>query len=66
MAKSKAFGIALAAKRGELPVEQLRGAAKHLYKTMSESELAAYASNPTEQPPKPVGFPIRINNVRSS
>lgn len=45
-AKSKkqkeAACMALAAKKGEMPVEELRGTAKEMYQDMSQSKLADY------------------------
>jgi len=47
-AKSKkqqqAAGAALSAKRGETKVEELQGASKEMYESMSESELEDFAS----------------------
>ena len=60
-AKSKsqqtAFSMALAARRGDLPAEGLKGAARHLYrdKSLSESDLEDYASTKTRHLPKAVG-----------
>jgi len=41
-----AFGMALAARRGEIPPDQLFGAAAHLYKdkSLSDDDLSDYAS----------------------
>jgi hypothetical protein len=54
-AKSKsqqmAAGAALSAKRGETKVDELRGASKSMYESMSESELEKMAS--TKQSGKP-------------
>jgi hypothetical protein len=43
-AQQKAAGAALAAKRGEAKVSDLRGPAKDMYESMSEAQLEAYAS----------------------
>jgi len=42
----RAAGMALAAKRGQIPVEQLQGAAKQMYDSMSEAQLVDYAKKP--------------------
>jgi len=38
-AQQKAAGAALAAKRGETPVSELKGASRQMYDSMSEREL---------------------------
>lgn len=43
-AQQQAAGAALAAKRGEQKVEDLVGASKEMYDSMSESELEELAS----------------------
>ena len=43
-AQQKAAGAALAAKRGEQKVSDLKGPAKSMYESMSESQLEDYAS----------------------
>lgn len=43
-AQQKAAGAALAAKRGEQPKSQLKGASKDMEQSMSEKELEALAS----------------------
>ena len=43
-AEQRAAGAALAAKRGETKVGDLRGASKDMYDSMSEDELEDYAS----------------------
>jgi Protein of unknwon function (DUF3008) len=43
-AQQKAAGAALAAKRGETPVTELKGASKGMYESMSEKELEEFAS----------------------
>ena len=43
-AQQRAAGAALAAKRGETKVGDLRGASKDMYDSMSEDELEDYAA----------------------
>ena len=43
-AQQKAAGAALAAKRGDMPKSQLKGASKSMEKSMSEKELDELAS----------------------
>jgi len=43
-AQQKAAGAALAAKRGEVPKSELKGASREMYETMSERELDDLAS----------------------
>jgi hypothetical protein len=50
-AQQKAAGAALAAKRGEQKVSELKGASKSMYESMSEQELEDMAS--TERKDKP-------------
>ncbi|MEQ8479082.1 MAG: DUF3008 family protein [Hoeflea sp.] len=50
-AQQKAAGAALAAKRGEEKVENLQGASKEMYETMSEDELDEMASTPRSDLP---------------
>jgi hypothetical protein len=50
-AQQKAAGAALAAKRGETKVSELKGASKSMYESMSEEELERMAS--TERKGKP-------------
>jgi hypothetical protein len=54
-AKSKsqqmAAGAALSAKRGETKVEELKGASKSMYESMSENELEKMASTPQKDKP---------------
>lgn len=50
-AQQKAAGAALAAKRGETRVGDLRGPSKEMYDSMSEKELKEMAS--TERSGKP-------------
>ena len=50
-AQQKAAGAALAAKRGEQKVSELKGASKSMYESMSEEQLDELAS--TERKGKP-------------
>lgn len=50
-AQQKAAGAALAAKRGEIKVSELKGASRSMYESMSEEELDEMAS--TERKGKP-------------
>jgi hypothetical protein len=50
-AQQKAAGAALAAKRGEQKVSELRGASKSMYESMSEKELEDMASTPRQGKP---------------
>ena len=43
-AQQKAAGAALAAKRGQQPKSQLKGASRDMYESMSEKELEEIAS----------------------
>lgn len=43
-AQQRAAGAALAAKRGEIEVDDLQGASKEMFQTMSRSELEDFAS----------------------
>ena len=51
-AQQKAAGAALAAKRGESKVSELKGASKDMYESMSERELEEFASTPREDLPE--------------
>lgn len=42
-AQQKAAGAALAAKRGDTRVKDLKGASKSMYKSMNEQELEEFA-----------------------
>lgn len=53
-AQQRAAGMALAAKRGEIPASQLRGAAREMYETMDERQLEDYAATPLEGLPEHV------------
>lgn len=44
--QQKAAGAALAAKRGKTKVENLKGASKSMYESMSESQLEDFAETP--------------------
>lgn len=43
-AQQKAAGAALSAKRGETKVSELKGAAREMYDSMTESQLEDFAS----------------------
>jgi Protein of unknwon function (DUF3008) len=45
-AQQKAAGAALAAKRGETKVSELKGASKSMYESMSKKQLKDFASTP--------------------
>jgi Zn/Cd-binding protein ZinT len=51
-AQQKAAGAALAAKRGDQKVSDLKGPAKSMYKSMSESELDEMASTKRKSKPQ--------------
>lgn len=51
-AQQQAAGAALAAKRKEIPVSKLEGAAKGMYKSMTITELKEYAGTPSKKLPK--------------
>ena len=53
-AQQKAAGAALAAKRGETKVSELKGASKQMYDSMSESELEGFAETKREDLPDKV------------
>jgi hypothetical protein len=53
-AQQKAAGAALAAKRGEEKVGDLKGASKSMYKSMSEKELDKMASTKRKGKPEHV------------
>lgn len=54
--QQRAAGMALAAKRGEMEVSKLKGAAKEMYDSMSEKELKKFAE--TERK----GLPDKVSN----
>ena len=51
-AQQKAAGAALSAKRGKQKVSELKGPAKSMYKSMSESELDKMASTKRKSKPQ--------------
>ena len=51
-AQQKAAGAALAAKRGDAKVGDLKGASKSMYKSMSEKELDDMASTKRKGKPE--------------
>ena len=51
-AQQKAAGAALAAKRGETLVGELKGASKSMYKSMTEKELEEFASTKRKGKPE--------------
>jgi len=54
-AQQKAAGAALAAKRGEIKVGELKGASKEMYESMSEDQLEDFASTKRKGKPEHVG-----------
>ncbi|GGF13018.1 hypothetical protein GCM10011321_01380 [Youhaiella tibetensis] len=53
-AQQEAAGVALAAKRGEAKVGDLKGASKEMYDSMSEKELEEFASTKRKSLPEHV------------
>lgn len=53
-AQQAAAGLALAAKRGEVPVAMLTGAARQMYESMTVKQLRHYAKTKKEGLPKRV------------
>jgi len=51
-AQQKAAGAALSAKRGDTKVGELKGAAKSMYKSMSEKQLDEFASTKRKGKPE--------------
>jgi hypothetical protein len=51
-AQQKAAGMALSAKRGDTKVGDLKGAARDMYDSMSESELEDLAATSHDELPK--------------
>ncbi|MYN14837.1 DUF3008 family protein [Pusillimonas sp. TS35] len=51
-AQQQAAAIALAAKRGEKKVGELKGPAKSMYESMSEKELREFAETDTKHKPE--------------
>ena len=54
-AQQKAAGAALSAKRAETKVSDLVGAAREMYETMTEQELAEIAATDHDDLPNKVG-----------
>ena len=54
-AQQKAAGAALAAKRGEVKMKDLRGASKDMLRSMTERELAELARTPRKDLPEKKG-----------
>ena len=54
-AQQKAAGMALAAKRGEMKVGDLKGAAREMYESMSEKQLEDFASTDRKDLPERAG-----------
>ena len=61
-AQQKAAGAALAAKRGDQKVSDLKGPAKSMYQSMSEEQLEEMAS--TKRKGKPPSTPRRRSECR--
>jgi hypothetical protein len=53
-AQQKAAGAALAAKRGEIGKDELKGASKEMYESMSEKQLEDFASTKRKGKPQHV------------
>lgn len=51
-AQQKAAGMALAAKRGEIDPETLKGAARQMYLSMTARQLEDYAATPRKGLPE--------------
>jgi hypothetical protein len=58
-AQQKAAGAALAAKRGEQPKSQLKGASRQMEESMTEAQLEEFAATKRE------GLPRRVGNTES-
>jgi hypothetical protein len=58
-----AAGIALAAKKGDLPKSKLKGASKEMAKGMSKGELKKYTKTKPNAPVKKESFNIAVNNI---
>lgn len=54
-AQQSAAGIALAVKRGQLPLSRLQGASKDMWESMTEAELEEYAGTKRKGLPKKSG-----------
>ena len=63
--QQQAAGAALAAKRGEIPVKDLYGAAKQMYKSMTAEELEHLAKTKTKGLPKKKAKPKKKSNPKS-
>ena len=50
--QQKAAGMALAAKRGKVPVSRLKGSALQMYKSMTAKQLEDFASTKRKGLPK--------------
>jgi hypothetical protein len=50
--QQRAAGMALAAKRGEIPLGRLKGAARDMYDSMTAAQLEEYASGSTKGKPE--------------
>jgi len=50
-AQQRAAGIALAAKRGDVEVDSLKGASRSMYESMSERQLEEFAQTPRKALP---------------
>ena len=53
-AQQKAAGAALAVKRGETPVSELKGASREMYESMSEKQLEEFAATKRKGKPEHV------------
>ena len=51
-AQQSVAGMALAAKRGQIPVERLKGAALKMYHSMTEAQLVEFAGTGRKALPK--------------
>lgn len=51
-AQQKAAGAALAAKRGEQDKDELKGAARDMYDSMTEDQLEDFAESPRKGKPQ--------------
>ncbi|TNC74589.1 DUF3008 family protein [Rubellimicrobium roseum] len=58
-AQQRAAGAALSAKRGEVDPEELQGAARAMYDSMTEEELEALAATKLD------GLPEHVDDERS-
>jgi len=56
--QQKAAGMALAAKRGEISPNKLKGSAKQMYKSMTQKQLKEYAET------KRKGLPTRVKKKK--